>query len=247
MERMARVRRDPTNREVAGALGVPKGTVDCGLFLLKRRLATVYDPDRERTGMTELLLASNNEHKHAEFARLFPGVRIVRPREIGVAFDFPEDGATFLANALGKARALYAIARRPVIGDDSGLCVAALGGAPGVHSARYGSDGRRAPGGRRAQRAAARAPRRRRRPARVLRLLPRAGASTTTGSWSCRRPCTARSRDAPRGAHGFGYDPLFLLPDRGLTIAELPDAEKDLVSHRGRAARRLRVMLDGVT
>jgi XTP/dITP diphosphohydrolase len=93
--------------------------------------------------MTELLLASNNDHKHAEFVRLFPGVRIVRPREIGVDFEFAEDGASFLANALGKARALYEIAHRAVIGDDSGLCVAALGGAPGVRSSRYGSDGTR--------------------------------------------------------------------------------------------------------
>src|SRR5512136_194665 len=91
--------------------------------------------------MTELLLASNNDHKHAEFVRLFPGARIVRPRDVGVDFDFVEDGASFLDNALGKARALHAIAHRPVIGDDSGLCVAALGGEPGVHSSRYGSEG----------------------------------------------------------------------------------------------------------
>jgi XTP/dITP diphosphohydrolase len=196
--------------------------------------------------MTELLLASNNDHKHAEFVRLFPGVRIVRPREIGVDFEFAEDGASFLANALGKARALYEIAHRAVIGDDSGLCVAALGGAPGVRSSRYGSDGTR----------------KLETPERNALLLARlADAADRRAFFVC---CLVLVLDeerfiavqetvhgeivsSPRGANGFGYDPLFLIPDRGLTIAELPDAEKDLVSHRGRAARRLRVILDGMT
>jgi len=196
--------------------------------------------------MTELLLASNNDHKHAEFVRLFPGVRIVRPREIGVDFAFAEDGASFLDNALGKARALHALAHRPAIGDDSGLCVAALGGGPGIRSSRYGSDGTRdLPA-----------------PARNQLLLSRlAGSADRSAFFVC---CLVLAIDgerfvavqetvhgeiasAPRGANGFGYDPLFLIPDRGLTIAELPDAEKDLLSHRGRAARRLRMMLDGVT
>ena len=196
--------------------------------------------------MTDLLLASNNDHKHAEFVRLFPGVRIVRPREIGVDFAFAEDGASFLDNALGKARALQALAHRPTIGDDSGLCVAALGGGPGIRSSRYGSDGtRELPA-----------------PARNQLLLSRlAGSADRRAFFVC---CLVLAIDgerfvavqetvhgeiaaAPRGANGFGYDPLFLIPDRGLTIAELPDAEKDLLSHRGRAARRLHMMLDGVT
>jgi XTP/dITP diphosphohydrolase len=195
--------------------------------------------------MTELLLASNNEHKHAEFVRLFPGVRIVRPREIGLEFDFAEDGASFLENALGKARALRTVARRPVIGDDSGLCVAALGGEPGVRSSRYGSDGTL----------------KLETTERNALLLSRlCGTADRRAFFVC---CLVLALDAerfvvvqetvhgeiagsPRGAGGFGYDPLFLLPDRGLTIAELPDAEKDLVSHRGRAARRMRAMLDGI-
>ncbi len=196
--------------------------------------------------MTELLLASNNDHKHAEFVRLFPGVRIVRPREIGVRFDFAEDQASFLANALGKARALHGVAHRPAIGDDSGLCVAALGGAPGVRSSRYGSDGER----------------KLETPERNALLLSRlAGATDRRAFFVCclvlvidgerfiavQETVYGEIANSPRGTNGFGYDPLFLLPDRGLTIAELPDAEKDLVSHRGRAARRLRVMMDGMT
>jgi len=195
--------------------------------------------------MTELLLASNNDHKHAEFVRLFPGVRILRPRDVGVDFDFAEDGASFLANALGKARALYGIARRPVIGDDSGLCVAALGGEPGIQSSRYGSDGTSKLST----------------PERNALLLARlAGAEDRRAFFVCclalviaedrfvavQETVHGEIAESPRGTNGFGYDPLFLLPARGLTIAELSDPEKDLVSHRGRAARRLRAVLDGV-
>jgi XTP/dITP diphosphohydrolase len=195
--------------------------------------------------MTELLLASNNDHKRAEFARLFPNVRVVAPREIGADFEYAEDGASFLENALGKARALWDVARRPALGDDSGLCVIALGGEPGIRSSRYGSDGAR----------------KLETPERNALLLARlAGAADRRAFFVC---CLVLAIDeerfiavqetvhgeiarSPRGVNGFGYDPLFLLPDRGLTIAELPDPEKDLVSHRGRAARRLRAMLEGV-
>lgn len=195
--------------------------------------------------MTELLLASNNDHKAAEYVRLFPGMRILRPRDVGVDFDVAEDGASFLDNALGKARALHDVARRAVIGDDSGLCVIALGGEPGVHSSRYGWDGER----------------KLETPERNALLLSRlAGVEDRRAFFVCclvlvldaerfvavQETVHGRIAEAPRGANGFGYDPLFLLPDRGLTIAELPDDEKDLVSHRGRAARRLRPMLDGM-
>lgn len=195
--------------------------------------------------MTELLLASNNDHKYAEFVRLFPGVRIVRPRDIGLAFDASEDGASFLENALGKARALRGIAQRPVLGDDSGLCVEALGGEPGVRSSRYGWDGTN-----RLETAERNA----------LLLARLAGVADRRASFVC---CLVLAIDAerfvavqetvhgeialaPRGANGFGYDPLFLLSERGLTIAELPDAEKDLVSHRGRAARLLAAVVNGM-
>ncbi len=193
--------------------------------------------------LTELLLASNNEHKHAEFVRLFPGVRILRPADLGIDFDFPEDGATFLDNALGKARALREAAGRPVISDDSGLCVEALGGDPGIYSSRYGSSG----GGKLSA------------PERNAFLLAKLrGIADRRAHFVCclvleleaDRLFVAQETvhgviaDGPRGGGGFGYDPLFLLPERGCTIAELPDAEKDTVSHRGRAARRIRAMLE---
>ena len=193
--------------------------------------------------MTELLLASNNEHKRREFARLFPGVRILEPRDVGVTFDFPEDGQTFLANAHGKAAELQRRAGRPVIADDSGLCVDALGGEPGIYSARYGS----APGAPVLDA-----------PTRNRFLLERMDGLTERGAHFVCCLVLLLSEDRflvsqetvegtitrePRGLNGFGYDPLFLLPALGLTMAEIPDAEKDRLSHRGRAARRLRELL----
>jgi XTP/dITP diphosphohydrolase len=192
----------------------------------------------------ELLLATNNSHKRLEFVRLFPGWTILTPRDVGVAFDFEENGETFLANALGKAMELHGKARRPVMADDSGLCVDALGGAPGIHSSRYGAG----PGG-----ALLDAPRRN------AYLLDRMRGITDRGAFfvcclvlvldgtrylAAQETVHGAITEEPRGAQGFGYDPLFLLPARGRTIAELPDAEKDAVSHRGRAARRVLAALE---
>ncbi len=193
--------------------------------------------------VTELLLASNNEHKRREFARLFPGVTIRAPREIGIPFDFEEDGATFFANAHGKAAALHARAGRPVIADDSGLCVASLDGQPGIYSSRYGAPAGGAP---------LDAPRRNE------YLLERmAGMRDRAAYFVCclvlmlgegrflaaQETVDGTIGHAPRGSNGFGYDPLFILPEGGRTMAELPDEEKDAVSHRGRAARRVFAML----
>jgi XTP/dITP diphosphohydrolase len=193
---------------------------------------------------TELLLASNNEHKHQEFTRLFPHADIRTPREIGIEFAFEEDGETFLENAFGKAMTLFHAARRPVIADDSGLCVPALGGQPGVFSNRYGAGA----GGLLLD-----APRRN------AYLLDRMeGLQDRAAFFVCclvvvfeenRFLAAQETVDgliaaSPRGVNGFGYDPLFFLPGRGLTMAELSEEEKDLVSHRGKAARRIRALTE---
>ncbi len=195
--------------------------------------------------MTELLLASNNDHKRREFARLFPDLKILEPRDVGIEFDFPEDGETFYANAYGKAEALHRLAGRPVIADDSGLCVDALGGEPGIYSARYGSAHGAPP---------------LEAPSRNRYLLERmAGIQGRAAHFVCclvlllggDRFLAAQETVAgvitqePRGTNGFGYDPLFLLPELGLTMAEISDADKDRLSHRGRAAARIRRLLAG--
>ncbi|HEY9595992.1 MAG TPA: RdgB/HAM1 family non-canonical purine NTP pyrophosphatase [Spirochaetia bacterium] len=193
--------------------------------------------------VNELLLATNNEHKRREFVRLFPGVTILMPREVGFSFDFEENGTTFLANAQGKAMTLYERARRPVIADDSGLCVDGLGGEPGILSARYGSP----PGGEPLG-----APRRN-----SYLLWRMQGMKNRAAYFVCclvvvlgedrfvvaQETVHGSIADAPRGANGFGYDPLFLFPERGVTMAELSETEKDEISHRGRAARRIKALL----
>ncbi len=187
----------------------------------------------------ELVLASNNDHKHAEFRRLFPDARVLAPREIGISFDFEETGSTFFDNARGKALALFRKAGRPVIADDSGLCVQALGGNPGIMSNRFGAgpDGKPLETGKRN--------------AYLLEKL--AGKTERRAFFVCclvlvldeerfaavQETVHGFITEEPRGKNGFGYDPLFFLPEDGMTMAELPDARKDQVSHRGRAARRL--------
>jgi XTP/dITP diphosphohydrolase len=195
---------------------------------------------------TEILLASNNEHKHREFTRLFPGLRVLTPGDLGIGFEFEENGQTFLDNAFGKARALRSACARlqlPVMADDSGLCVRALDGQPGIFSSRYGSSDGGAP-------LAA--------PRRNAHLLERMqGIGDRAAYFVCclvvamdearfiivQETVHGTIADAPRGAHGFGYDPLFLVSGRGMTMAELADEEKDVISHRGKAARRMRAAL----
>ncbi|HVO39061.1 MAG TPA: RdgB/HAM1 family non-canonical purine NTP pyrophosphatase [Spirochaetia bacterium] len=193
--------------------------------------------------MIEMVLASNNAHKLAEVSRLFPGTRIITPRELGIVFEFEENGATFFDNARGKAASLFQKVGRPVLADDSGLCVHALGGAPGIASNRYGAG----PDGRLLES-----------PRRNALLLENLGSTEDrAASFVCclvlvqdegrfiavQETVHGTITDAPRGTNGFGYDPLFLLPGLGKTLAELSDEEKDEVSHRGRAARRLRALL----
>jgi len=191
----------------------------------------------------DIILASNNKHKHDEFARLFPGHRILLPKDVGVDFSFEENGKTFLENALGKAMTLFALVKKPVVSDDSGLCVDALGGEPGIFSSRYGAtDGKLLET-----------------PQRNDYLLSRIrGVADRKAYFVCcmvlvleeSRFFTAQETvhgeicESPRGEHGFGYDPLFVIPGTGKTIAELPDAKKDLLSHRGRAARRIAAVLE---
>jgi len=186
-----------------------------------------------------LLLASGNRKKAAEIAAILGGGEGARVEVLTLA-DFPglespeETGATFLENARIKARAGAAGSGLPTLGEDSGLCVDALDGAPGIFSARYadGGDAERCakllremagvPAGKRAARYVCAA---------VL-TLPDGREASAEGT------CEGEIALAPRGTGGFGYDPVFLRPD-GRTMAELTPAEKEAVSHRGRALRVL--------
>ncbi len=181
-----------------------------------------------------LLLATRNEHKRRELARLLPGIHVqALPDEVTLP---PEDGDTFEQNALGKARAAAAATGRTSIADDSGIEAAALGGAPGVRSARYaGEDAsdeqnllkllREAPPGSPLAYVCA-----------LAYVDPMAGVERVFEG-----RCGGRLAEAPRGDGGFGYDPAFL-PDEEpgeVTMAQLSEKRKDAISHRGRAVRAL--------
>ena len=185
---------------------------------------------------TSLVLATRNPHKLREFERLFaPAVIAVEPLPEGIDLP-PEDGETFEANAMPKARTAAARTGRASIADDSGIEAEALGWRPGVRSARYaGLDAddaenlekllREAPPGSRLRYVCA-----------LAYVDPATGTERVFFGDS-----SGRLAAQPRGERGFGYDPAFL-PDGdfgGRTMAELSDDEKDLISHRGRAVRAL--------
>ena len=180
-----------------------------------------------------LVLATRNEHKLRELGRMLDGVAL-EPLPEGVTLP-PEDGDTFAANALGKARAAAAALGRPAIADDSGIEAEALGGAPGIRSARYA--GPAATDAENLAKLRAEAP-----PGSGLRYVcvmayAEPGGEERTFEGICGGTLAADAR----GSGGFGYDPAFLPDDvaDGRTMAELSDAEKDAISHRGRAARAL--------
>ena len=190
--------------------------------------------------MKQIVLASNNPGKQREIAELLAplGIEVIPQARLGIG-EAEEPHATFLENALAKARHASRASGLPALADDSGLCVDALGGAPGVHSAYYaGREGSREERDARnnAKLLASLGDERKAHYRCVMALVHGADDPeplVAEGTWQ------GEIARVPRGANGFGYDPLFLLPGRGVTAAELPPEEKNRVSHRGRAAARL--------
>ena len=185
-----------------------------------------------------LVLASGNAGKLREFRRLLEplGLSVVAQSELGIA-DAEEPYATFVENALAKARHASRLAHLPALADDSGVCVAALRGEPGVHSARYAGEPRSdARNNARLVEALRGVADRRAHYACVLVLVRHAADPEPViaeGRWD------GRIVDAPRGDGGFGYDPHFEDLATGLTGAELPLERKNALSHRGKAMRAL--------
>ena len=183
----------------------------------------------------KFVLATHNPGKLREMGGILKdlGVEVVSPAALGIPVDVEETGTTFLENALLKAKAICRAANLPAIADDSGLCVDALNGAPGVYSARYGGEGLDDRG-------------------RCMLLLNSLrGATTRAAHFSCAVACAFPNGDtlttegrcdgsiayAPLGDGGFGYDPVFLLPGTGKTFGQLSQEEKSAVSHRGKALK----------
>jgi XTP/dITP diphosphohydrolase len=188
-------------------------------------------------------LATGNAHKKAELAAILGSDKILHiPSDAGIAFDPIENGSTFAENALIKAQALWGIIKEPVIADDSGLCVDALGGRPGIYSARYAgpadeNDGKKIGTAER----------------NALLLGELDGVAERSARFVCAMALVygegrffiaqetlegeIASPEQEAGTGGFGYDPIFFLPERRCTLAELDPGEKNTLSHRGKAGR----------
>ncbi len=190
-----------------------------------------------------LLIATTNPGKVREYRQLLNGLNcdLIGLSEVGITQDVDETGLTYEENAVLKAQAYAALSGLLTLADDSGLEVDALGGRPGVHSARYGPDS----------------------PARIQRLLaemqnipaerrgarfrcaialsrPAGQTEITTGT------CEGWITTEARGANGFGFDPVFYVAERGVTMAELPEEVKNQISHRARAAQKMRLILEHI-
>ena len=195
----------------------------------------------------KFILASQNQHKLVEMQNILSahGVEVVLQSELGLHVEVEETGSSFAENAMLKAKAVMAASGLPAIADDSGVCVDALNGAPGVYSARYGGPELDDVGRYR------------------LLLENMRGARDRTAHFTSAIACAFPNGDtieaegicpgmiayAPQGDGGFGYDPVFFLPQLRKTYAQLTPEEKAAVSHRGKALevfdQKLREYLKG--
>ena len=181
----------------------------------------------------KVVLASKNQHKLVEMRDILSaqGVEVVLESDVGVDVAVEETGTTFEENSMLKARAVMEAAGLPAIADDSGLAVDALNGAPGVYSARYGGEGLDDVG-------------------RYRLLLENMRGQLDRRCWfvsvitlcmpngdviTARGECPGTLAYAPQGENGFGYDPVFFVPEKKKTFAQLTPEEKNAISHRGRA------------
>ena len=181
----------------------------------------------------KFVLATHNPGKLKEMGDILArfGVEVVSPKDLGLTVDVEETGTTFAENAMLKAKAICAAAKLPAIADDSGLCVDALNGGPGVYSARYGGEGLDDKG------------------RYMLLLNSMRGQTTRAAHFACAIACAFPNGDtltaegrcdgtiafAPMGEGGFGYDPVFFVPEKAKTFGQLTAEEKSAISHRGRA------------
>ena len=188
------------------------------------------------------VLASKNEKKLKEMneslSRL--GVEVCSQADAGVDVDVEETGTTFEENSMLKARAVMEASGLPAIADDSGLCVDALGGAPGVYSARYGGEGLDDVG--RYRLLLSNMPKGQARAAKFVSVITCCFPDGT--AVSARGECPGTIAFAPMGEGGFGYDPVFFLPKLKKTFAQLTPEEKNAISHRGKALEAFQEKLE---
>ncbi|MDD6308309.1 MAG: RdgB/HAM1 family non-canonical purine NTP pyrophosphatase [Clostridia bacterium] len=188
-----------------------------------------------------LIVATGNEDKMREMRRILSKYSLISMREAGIEAEIEENGQSFAENALIKAREICRLSGKETIADDSGLVVEALGGAPGIYSARYGGENTSYP----------------EKMHKLLTEIAATGDQERKASYVCviayvtpggeeytfEGVCNGRIGFAPCGTNGFGYDPLFISEDTGRTFAEMEAQEKDKYSHRTRALEKLHAFL----
>ncbi|MDR2842669.1 MAG: RdgB/HAM1 family non-canonical purine NTP pyrophosphatase [Spirochaetaceae bacterium] len=191
----------------------------------------------------KIWFASGNDHKRKELDGIFTGHSLKIPKDDNIFFEPEETGASFFENALIKAKALYTLVKAPVLADDSGLCVNALDGRPGIYSSRYGekngtklSDLEK----------------------NMLLLQEMSGKTDRAAAFVCafvlfinpnkfflaQETLEGTIISQMQGKNGFGYDPLFFVPEKNCTLAELDESSKNSISHRGKAARAIYSLLN---
>jgi XTP/dITP diphosphohydrolase len=194
--------------------------------------------------LPRLLLATNNAGKLAEYDILLDGCgwEVVAPRDLGIDIEIDETGETYAANATMKARRGADASGLVTLADDSGIEIEAMGGEPGVSSARFlGEDASYVERFAEIQRRLDGVPRERRR-ARFRCVI--AVVDPPTGAvWTAEGEVFGLIAEAPTGEGGFGYDPIFWVPQHSATMAELPDHQKNIISHRARAVAGARQIL----
>jgi len=190
----------------------------------------------------KLVLASNNAHKLSEFREMLErtDIAILSQREAGLHLEVEETGVTFEENAFLKAEAACRALGIPAMADDSGLVVSALDGQPGVYSARYGGEGLDDEGRYRLllRNMEEKADRSAMFVSAIVCVFPNGDVLRARGE------CHGVILRAPRGENGFGYDPVFYIPELGRSMAELTMEEKNAISHRGAALVEFRKIFD---
>lgn len=192
--------------------------------------------------MSKLIIATKNAGKVAEIKAIFAGLfdDILSLRDAGIDADVVEDGDTFLANAAKKAVQISRIADCPVLADDSGICVDGLGGAPGVYSARFSEEGTDEANNKKiVEMTKGFTPEQLKCHYTCAIVLAKGGDVM----YSCEGECHGTLLSEERGSGGFGYDPLFYLPEYGRTFGEIPADIKNKISHRARALETMRQMI----
>lgn len=196
----------------------------------------------------KMILATNNQHKKNELEQILENVVIQTPDELGIDFFCEETGSSFLENSLLKAKTLFKLTGNPVLADDSGLCVDFLNGEPGIYSSRYGmKNGIELNSSERN--------------AFLLKNMEAArGAKERSAAFVCcmslilddyriftvQETMKGYISEKPAGGGGFGYDPIFFLPEYNKTVAEISDKQKNSISHRGRAALRIASLIGAI-